>query len=157
MNALGPATFVAASVGAWLLGTPLWAVAAAVGLWLLAMAVAGSLRVLSQASAPWPLLAALPLPSLFSWRVAAVVVVALLAWVPLFVSLGGRIPWRMVPLFVLVPLTGVVAILLLPLSLPFVAGDVAARAQVALLAAWVLLLLAATPHLGRIRPRRASD
>lgn len=135
---------------AWVLGAEAWSAAAALALLLVAgLPAPRPLRLGAAAAAPLLLSVALPLETVLGWRVLGVLVLAVLAWTPLLLLLGGRLPWKAVPWTVGAALVAVVAVLASPLGGALTNSDIAVRSQVLLLAAATLIVVAVAPYAGR--------
>ncbi len=103
-----------------------------------------SLRVMLAALAPIVLFAASDLGTFWDIRSIAVIVASLLAWIPFWLELGGRVP---VALWTLpIVLVIVAAALSGPWALSILISDIAARAQVLLLAGVALVVHAISEH-----------
>lgn len=143
-------------MAALLSGAAWWALALGALLYGAALLPAAhALRLLAALLAPSVLLAGTPLDSLLDLRLLPVLAAALLAWVPAFLLLGGRVPVVAPLAFALACLAAVGVLLVLPALLPLVAGDIAPRAQAALLGACAILAGALAPFV-RL-PRRLAE
>lgn len=135
-----------ACAGAWALGTSPWLVGLAALLYVGAWAP-GMLRVGCLLAAPL-LLALVPLEA--SWQAAAWLVVAGTGAAPLWLSLGGRVPWQGMLVAWALAAAALLAGWLTPWRVTWYASDVGVRSQVVLLALVVWVAAAA------LRTRRVA-
>lgn len=139
---------VLAGAGAWVLDGALWSSLAGGALLALA-AFSGPARLPAAAVAPTVLASTVPLPGVLDARVLAVVALAVVATLPLFLLLGGRMPWLATPWTLGAALLAVALVLLAPWGGALTDSDIATRAQALLLAAAALVVFALAPQ---VRP-----
>lgn len=139
-RALDVAPGLVACAGAFLLQTSPASVVAGALLYALGATPWRRIAGISLLAAPVLLAAGAPAAGVLDVATWAWVLLAIAATVPLFLRLGGRIPWRGA-----VPMALALLAVAVPLGLPwaptFLTSDVAIRAQIVLLGAGTLIAL----------------
>lgn len=139
------------------LGATVWAVFLSILLYLLAFMPRRRDALVALLAAPILLAVGSPLPSLLQWQALVWIPVLFATLAPLFLVLGGRIPWRPVPAVTLSALALTIIVVLVRWTPTFTTSDVATRAQVLLLGAMTLLVSALTPHVRRTTKQKSGQ
>jgi hypothetical protein len=147
---------VASVLAATALGTHPAAAAAAIVLYLAALVPAPRTRAAALLAAPIALSLGAQLPNLLILQSLAWLAVALAAVAPLFLTLGASLPWRGLPVYVGGTLVLLAPLLFIDWAPTYFTSDLAPRAQVALVAAAVLLLSTVPARLRTRRAQRAA-
>lgn len=127
-----------AAVAGWAAGGHIIPAGVALALFVFVATRRGPWSVIAAAVAPILAMASIHAPHLLDVRLVLWVATAWLAWIPLFVRLGGRVPWAAWILPATVVL--MMPVLLGPWSLSLVASDIGPRAQVLLIVSLGVLL-----------------
>jgi hypothetical protein len=136
------------------LGAEAWAVLLSILFYLLAFMPKRRDTLIALLGAPFILALGSPVPSLLEPVILLWLAVFVAATVPLFLVLGGSVPWRAAPVVVAVVLALGIGIVLMRWTEVFVATDLGTSAQVLVLAAVTLVVMALAPFIQR---RGAKD
>lgn len=146
---------VLASLVAGGLGAATWAVFLGILLYLLAFMPKRRDTLVTLLGAPLVLALGSPVPSLLDPWVLLWLGVLIAALAPLFMVLGGRVPWNAVPFVAASALILALGIVLVRWTHVFIGADIGTRAQVLILGAMTLVVWSLAPFVKR--PGRPAE
>ncbi|MBW3583348.1 MAG: hypothetical protein KY455_09650 [Euryarchaeota archaeon] len=145
-----------AALAALLLGGAVWATLGTLVLFVIAYDPRPRVRAAALLAAPILLSLGTPLESLFTLDALVWIPLALGAAAPFFIAHGDAVPWRRLVAILLLVLVLVGSVVVFRWGPTWLDSDIAARAQVLLLAAATLLVWSVQPYLPG-RPTQKSS